>query len=190
MKSFFVENEKLRNLDNIKEEEEIKHSNKSSLLVLDPAPPSRRSFSTQRTPEVNAVPPTPPSLPKVLRIDSTNTRDDEKSSPEATTHEEVARNGLDTPHGHSPDGLSPPPPPPNFRPDSSTPDDELPLPPPPPPILPSPDEQISPSGLKKGKPEIYFPPPPPIPPLSSGSYKSVPPPPPPPPPLPQRSTNF
>ncbi|XP_028394814.1 amyloid beta A4 precursor protein-binding family B member 1-interacting protein-like [Dendronephthya gigantea] len=178
-KSFFVGNEKLRNLDNIREEGDTNHSNKP--LVLDPAPPARRSFSNQgnnsvpRPPSPPLPPSLPPSLPNVLRIEPADTNEEEIPSP--------SRNGLEPPQ-NPPRGLTPPPPPPPLqRPDSPSFNDDFPLPPPP--MLPSPNDEISPGDPRKGKPEIHFPPPPPI-----HANNSGPPPPPPPPPLPVNSTNF
>ncbi|CAB4026251.1 Hypothetical predicted protein, partial [Paramuricea clavata] len=195
LRSFFVENEKLRNLDNIKEEDEVKHSNKGAPLVLDPAPPPRKSFSNQGANSVappnqgrNSVPPPPPpSLPKVLRIAPTDTNSSPSTrSPPPISQEEAPRNGLDTPQ-YPPRGITPPPPPPPplQRPDSPSFNEDFPLPPPP--MLPSPDEGTSSSDHKKGKPEIHFPPPPPLPANNCGSG---PPPPPPPPPLPDSATSF
>ena len=189
-KSFFVENEKLRNLDNIREDDESKDSKKDTPLVLDPAPPTRKSFGNQGPnppQQSNSVPPPPPpSLPKVLRIEQANSADNEisplSSQEPPPNSQEAPRNGLDLPQ-YLPRALSPPPPPPLplQSPGSQSPNDDLPLPPPP---MLSPGEEMF-SDHKKGKPEIHFPPPPPLPANGSG-----PPPPPPPPPLPQCSTNF
>ena len=188
-----MENEKLRNLDNIREEEEAKQAKKNAPLVLDPAPLPRRSFGSQGLNSVtppnqsgNPAPPPPPSLPKVLRTDPEGINHNENSSvsnpsPLAIFEGEAPRNGLDTPK-YPPRGVSPPPPPPPPLPlerlDSSPDNEDFPLPPPS--LLQNPDEDISPSDKKKGKPEIHFPPPPgPPPPL-----------PPPPPPLPESATQF
>ena len=179
LKSFFVENEKLRNLDNIQEEDAVKQSKKGATLVLDPAPLPRKSFSSQAA---YSVPPPPSSLPRVPRIEMADTNENENLSP--MPQEEPSRNGLDAPQRPLRAVSPPPPPPPLQRSDSPSFDEDFPLPPPP--MLPSPEEDVSPSSNKKGKPEIHFPPPPSLPTNNSGG----PPPPPPPPPLTENSTNF
>ena len=172
-------------MDNIREEGDTNHANKP--LVLDPAPPARRSFSNQGNNSVPRPPP-PPSLPKVLRIEPADAKEEEIPSPSTqsppwTSAEETPINGLEPPQD-PPRGLTPPPPPPPLqRAGSPSFNEDFPLPPPA--MLGSPDDEISPGDLKKGKPEIHFPPPPPI-----HANNSGPPPPPPPPPLPVISTNF
>ena len=185
-----MENEKLRNLD-IREDDEDKLSKKDAPLVLDPAPPARKSFSNQGTNSIDrphqgnsAPPPLPPPLPQVLRIKPPDAEISSLSSQSPLNSQEAQRNGLELPQ-NPPRGLTPPPPPPPplQSPGSQSPNGDLPLPPPP---MLSPNDEIF-NDHKKGKPEIHFPPPPPLPANGSGSG---PPPPPPPPPLPQCSTNF
>lgn len=107
-KSFFVENERLRNLDKINEESVNTHVAPDSSIVLDPAPPPRKSFSNESNhkrvdsgnnslpdlplpsppppvlpkqiiPSPDLPPPPPPVLPKVLRTNSTTSEQSDSS---------------------------------------------------------------------------------------------------------------